>query len=42
MARDGWGAKISNISATIAGKGAPALNRAFSPRKKAGKSSAAG
>ncbi len=39
VARDGWGAKISNISATIAGKGARALNRAFSPRKKAGKSS---
>jgi hypothetical protein len=39
VARDGWGAKISNITATIAGKGAQALNRAFSPRKKAGKSS---
>ncbi len=39
VARDGWGAKISNITATIAGKGAQALNRAFSPRKGAGKSS---
>ncbi len=39
VARDGWGAKISNIKATIAGKGAQALNRAFSPRKRAGKSS---
>ena len=39
VARGGWGAKISNIKATIAGKGAQALNRAFSPRKRAGKSS---
>ena len=39
VARDGWGAKISGIKATIAGKGAQALNRAFSPGKGAGKSS---
>ncbi len=39
VVRDGWGAKISDIRATIAGKGAQALNRAFSPRKKAGRSS---
>jgi hypothetical protein len=32
VARTGWGATISNVSATIAGKGAAALNRAFSPR----------
>jgi hypothetical protein len=42
VVRDGWGAKISGIKATIAGKGAQALNRAFSPRKKAGKSAGGG
>jgi hypothetical protein len=36
VTRDGWGAKIDNISATIAGKGAQALNRAFSPTKRKG------
>jgi hypothetical protein len=41
VARSGWGAVISNTRATIAGRGAKALNRAFSSRKKgkgAGKS----
>src|SRR3954469_19393507 len=32
VARNGFGATISNIRATIAGKGALALNRAFSPK----------
>jgi hypothetical protein len=36
VTRDGWGAKIANISATIAGPGARALNRALSPKKKKG------
>jgi hypothetical protein len=40
VSRVGFGAKIQNISITLAGKGAQALNRAFSPRKK-GKASAA-
>ena len=31
VARYGWGATISNIKATIAGKGAQALNRRFLP-----------
>lgn len=34
VSRAGYGANIQNVSATIAGKGAQALNRAFSPRKK--------
>jgi hypothetical protein len=42
VARSGWGATISNVSASIAGKGAQALNRAFSPRKKGAKKSAGG
>jgi hypothetical protein len=43
VARNGWGATISNIRATIAGKGAQALNKAFSPRKSgSAKKSAAG
>jgi hypothetical protein len=33
VARNGFGATISNITAKVAGKGAQALNRAFSPRK---------
>lgn len=33
VARNGFGATISNITAKIAGKGAQALNRAFSPKK---------
>ena len=42
VARDGWGARISNVSASIAGKGAQALNRAFSPRKGKGGNKSAG
>jgi hypothetical protein len=44
VARNGWGATISNIRATVAGKGAKALNKAFSPRKRkgAGKSAKGG
>lgn len=34
VARSGFGATISNIRATIAGRGAKALTRALSPRKK--------
>ena len=42
VTRDGFGAKIENITITLAGKGAQALNRAFSPKKKKkGKASAA-
>ena len=40
VTRDGFGAKIENVTITLAGKGAQALNRAFSPKKK-GKASAA-
>jgi hypothetical protein len=36
VARNGFGATISNIRATIARKGAQALNRAFSPKKRKG------
>jgi hypothetical protein len=36
VARAGWGATISNLSATIADKGAQALNRAFSSKKGGG------
>jgi hypothetical protein len=42
VARSGFGATISNISAKIAGKGAAALNRAFSPKGKGAKKSAGG
>jgi hypothetical protein len=42
VTRDGWGAKIENVSASIAGKGAKALNSAFSPRKGKGASKSAG
>jgi hypothetical protein len=42
VSRDGWGAKIVNVSATIAGKGAQALNRAFSPTKGKGAKKSAG
>jgi hypothetical protein len=41
VTRDGFGAKIENITITLAGKGAQALNRAFSPKKKKSKASAA-
>src|SRR6476659_377119 len=42
VARNGFGATISNISAKIAGKGAQALNRAFSPKKRKGAGKSAG
>jgi hypothetical protein len=44
ITRDGWGAKIENITATIAGPGAKALNKAFrgKTRKGAKKSARAG
>jgi hypothetical protein len=42
VTRDGWGAKIENVSATIAGRGAKALNGAFSPRKGKGARKSAG
>jgi hypothetical protein len=42
VSRDGWGAKIDNVSASIAGKGAQALNQAFSPRKGKGAKKSAG
>jgi hypothetical protein len=34
VARTGWGATLSNVAATIAGRGAKALNRALVPKKK--------
>jgi hypothetical protein len=43
VTRDGWGARIENVSATIASRGARALNRAFSGKKrKGGKKSGSG
>jgi hypothetical protein len=42
VARNGFGATISNITAKIAGKGAQALNRAFSPNKGNGAKKSAG
>ena len=36
VTRDGWGARIQNVSASLAGKGAQALSRAFSGRKHKG------
>jgi hypothetical protein len=36
VTRDGYGAKIENVTASIAGQGAKALTRAFSPRKRKG------
>jgi hypothetical protein len=41
VTRDGWGAKIENVAVSIAGKGAKALNSAFSPRKRKGASKSA-
>jgi hypothetical protein len=37
VARNGWGATITNVRATISGRGAKALTRAFAPKKKKGK-----
>jgi hypothetical protein len=34
VTRAGWGARIENVSATLSRKGARALNKAFSPKKK--------
>jgi hypothetical protein len=42
VARNGFGATISNITAKLAGKGAQALNRAFSPKKGKGARKSAG
>ena len=42
VARDGWGAKITNVTASIGGKGAQALNRAFSGKSKGAKKSSGG
>jgi hypothetical protein len=42
VARNGFGATISNITVKIAGKGAQALNRAFSPTKGKGAKKSAG
>jgi hypothetical protein len=42
LARSGFGATISNVRATIAGRGAKALNAAFSPKKRKGASKSAG
>jgi hypothetical protein len=39
--RDGWGAKIDNVTATLASKGASALNTAFNPKGGKGAKSAA-
>jgi hypothetical protein len=36
VVRSGWGATISNVHATIAGRGAKALTRALSPKKRKG------
>jgi hypothetical protein len=36
VTRDGWGAKIANVSASLSGKGAKALSRAFAGRKHKG------
>jgi hypothetical protein len=36
VTRDGWGARIENVSATIASRGARALNRALSGKKRKG------
>jgi hypothetical protein len=41
VTRDGFGAKIENVSIALGRKGAQALNRAFTPKKKKGKASAA-
>lgn len=41
VTRDGFGAKVENITIALAGKGAHALNRAFSPKKKRKASAAA-
>jgi hypothetical protein len=42
VVRDGWGAKITGVKASIAAKGAQALNRAFSGKSRGAKKSAGG
>lgn len=42
VTRDGWGARIEGVTATIASKGARALNRALFPRARKGASKSAG
>jgi hypothetical protein len=42
VARSGWGATISNIKITLAGRGAKALTSALSPKKRKGASQSAG
>jgi hypothetical protein len=42
VVRDGWGAKITGVKASIGGKGAQALNRAFSGKSKGAKKSSGG
>jgi hypothetical protein len=42
VARDGWGAKITDVKASIGGKGAAALNRAFSGKGRGAKKSSGG
>ena len=42
VARDGWGAKITGVKANIGGKGAQALNRAFTGKGKGAKKSSGG
>jgi hypothetical protein len=42
VARSGWGATISNVRATIAGRGAKALTKALSPKKRKGARKSAG
>lgn len=42
VSRDGWGARIENVSATIAPKGARALNRAFAGKRRTGAKKSAG
>ncbi|HEY7121634.1 MAG TPA: hypothetical protein VH329_03650 [Solirubrobacterales bacterium] len=42
VARSGWGATVTNVRATIGGRGAKALNAAFSPKKRKGAKKSAG
>lgn len=42
VARSGWGATISNVRATIAGRGAKALTGALAPKKRKGAKKSAG
>ncbi len=42
VARTGWGATISNVQVTLAGRGAKALTKALSPKKRKGAKKSAG